>query len=147
MVTLDTNILVYYVDADAGERHASAVGLMRRFASAQGVLSQQVVGEFLNVARRSSHLDEDVIRTIAVELISTFPILPTPLDLLPEAFDLSRRHKLQYWDALILTVARANGVATLLTEDMQDGATIDGVLILDPFNPANRARLDALLPA
>lgn len=33
----------------------------------------------------------------------------------------------------------------LISEDMQDGLSIDGLTVVNPFNPANSALIDALL--
>lgn len=143
--TIDTNILVYAADPTSGDRHHLAKPLVTAHTARQGALPQQVLGEFLNVGRRISRLDQQDIRQLGLALTMTCMILPTTPDLLFDAFDLAARHKLQFWDALILTVCRANGVTTLLTEDMQDGATVDGVTILNPFAPANRARLERAL--
>ena len=33
----------------------------------------------------------------------------------------------------------------LLSEDMHDGLDLDGLTILNPFNPANTARIEAAL--
>ena len=46
---------------------------------------------------------------------------------------------------MILEIARSESAGVLLTEDMQDGATYDGVTLLNPFRSANRLALDHLL--
>lgn len=74
-----------------------------------------------------------------------FPILPTATEDLLSASELAERYRLQYWDAVIVTVSKGAGVDYLLTEDMQDGAVIDGVRILNPFNPGNAELLNLLL--
>lgn len=147
LATLDTNILVYAADTTAGSKHDQAKSIVIRLAQRHGVLPQQVMGEFLNVVRRFPNMNARHTRRIASDLIGPFTILPTSPDNLFDAFDLATRHKLQFWDAVILTVCRVNGVGCLITEDMQDGAVVDGVLLLDPFDPANRSRLNALLAA
>lgn len=147
IVSLDTNILVYAADPTAGPKHDQAKCIVIGLAEAGGALPQQVVGEFLNVVRRLPDMDAHRARRIASDLMGPFSILPTSPDHLFDAFDLATRHKLQFWDAVILTVRRANDVGCLLTEDMQDGATFNGVSLLNPFDPANRARLDAALGA
>lgn len=43
------------------------------------------------------------------------------------------RHKLSFWDALIVQAARQSGCAQLLSEDMATGAVIAGVRIVNPF--------------
>lgn len=144
-ITFDTNIIVYAADPVQERKCDEARALIAVAAQRDAVITQQVVGEFLNVTRRSAHLNQRRLRRIAVDFCAVFPVIPTHRNDLFDAFDLAQAHQLQFWDAVILTVCKANDVATLITEDMQDGATLNGVTILNPFNPANRARLDAAL--
>jgi len=60
---------------------------------------------------------------------------PTPVDaaLLSRAWAVERRFGLQYWDALIVASAQRSGCRHLLTEDLQDGQELDGVLVMNPF--------------
>jgi predicted nucleic acid-binding protein len=44
-----------------------------------------------------------------------------------EGYDLS------FWGALIVSVADAKNVATILTEDLNHGQYIEGILIQNPF--------------
>jgi predicted nucleic acid-binding protein len=43
------------------------------------------------------------------------------------------RHQFHFWDTLIWAAAKTSGASAVLTEDFQDGRTIEGVLFLDPF--------------
>lgn len=74
------------------------------------------------------------------------PSAATDLELVLAASGLARRHGLQFWDALILRASARGGAGLLLSEEMQDGAELDGVRSLNPFAPANREWLDTLLP-
>lgn len=72
--------------------------------------------------------------------------MATDLDLVFGASGLAQRHQRQLWDTLTLKASARDGAALLLSEGMQDGAELDGIRLLNPFNPANRPRLDGLLP-
>ena len=144
-VSLDTNILIYAVDRSAGERHRIARSLLTRAGGGRGVLTQQVIGEFLNVGRKTAQLDQRLLRRIAAGLCGVFPILPTRRETLFDAFDLAERHVLQFWDAVIVAVCGTNDVTALLTEDMNDGQVVAGVTILNPFRADNEARITSLL--
>jgi predicted nucleic acid-binding protein len=145
LISLDTNILVYAVDPTAEEKMVTARALLRSAALAEAPLAQQVIGEFLNVSRRMHHLNQRRLRRIAVGLCATFQVLPTPLAMLFEAFDLAQRAHLQFWDAVIIRVCRSAGVDLLLSEDLQDGQNIDGVTIVNPFAPGNVSLLSERL--
>ena len=40
-----------------------------------------------------------------------------------------------YWDALLIATAAEAGCALILTDDLQDGSTLGGVEIHNPFDP------------
>jgi predicted nucleic acid-binding protein len=143
-ISLDTNILVYAADGEAGEKNRIARRVVGAAARSEGVLTQQVVGEFLNVSRRMQHLDQQRLRRIAAGLCAIFPLLATSREDLLEAFDRSIRLKLQYWDSVIAGVCLSNGVSYLISEDLQDGGRLDGLTVLNPFNPANEEQVVAL---
>lgn len=143
--SVDTNILVYATDPSAAEKMPHARRLLSSVARTDAVITQQVIGEFLNVSRRSSHLNQRRLRRIANRLCGVFPIIATSRPLLFDAFDLAERYRLQFWDAVIVSVCDAHGVSTLFTEDMQDGQRIGGLKIVNPFNPANADEVDSYL--
>jgi predicted nucleic acid-binding protein len=49
------------------------------------------------------------------------------------AMDLQQNHSLSFWDALIVQTASAPRCRVLYSEDMQAGARIGEVLIINPF--------------
>lgn len=59
----------------------------------------------------------------------------TPVDrpLVGAAAELSIRHRISLWDALIVESARASGCQVLLTEDLQDGWEVAGLRVENPF--------------
>lgn len=144
-ISLDTNLLVYATDPSAGSRRDIARRWLRRVGDTEGILTQQVIGEFLNVSRRSAHLNQRRLRRIALGLCSVFPIAPANRDALFEAFDLAQRHMLQFWDALIIVVCLRNDVVALLTEDMQDGQRFDALIVINPFLPDNQQIIENIL--
>lgn len=142
---VDSNVLVYAINRQAPLKRAIAQNIMSRGRLLDLVMSAQVIGEFLNAVRRKN----EAAFPEAIELAATwsllFPVAWTGPDHIVDGARRAARHKLQYWDSVILEVARDSRAALFLTEDMQDGATIDGVTILNPFLPSNASRLDALL--
>jgi len=49
------------------------------------------------------------------------------------AIGASRKHRLSFWDALIVRAAAQAGCELLLSEDLNDGQMIEGVRIENPF--------------
>ncbi len=56
----------------------------------------------------------------------------TRLDLIA-ASELETRHRLSFWDALIIIAAARSGATILATEDLQHGRRFEKLVILDPF--------------
>jgi predicted nucleic acid-binding protein len=146
---VDTNVLVYAEDAaDPAKRVRSVEILERLTLSAKGVLSVQVLNEFFAVVTRGKRrlpprLTKEQAEARCNEFAASWTVLELSLEATKDAMRACRTYSLSYWDALIWSTARLNGVGTLLTEDMQDGRLIEGVRILNPLNPAfDLARLD-----
>lgn len=74
-----------------------------------------------------------------------FDIVPTVPDQLLDAVRLAERRKKQFWDMVIVTVAADSGAEVLISEDIGDGEVIEGVRILNPFDPTNDEALEAIL--
>jgi hypothetical protein len=55
------------------------------------------------------------------------------LDRMLKGKNLHRLHPVSFWDALILRAARAGGCSTVLSEELNDGQTFDGVRVENPF--------------
>jgi predicted nucleic acid-binding protein len=131
---IDTNVLVYADSADAGDKHARAGALIAQCLRAgDGVISTQVLHEFVNAAIRKLALPMDLVRA-RVRLYSRFETVNASATALLDALDLHALHQISIWDALIVQAARQSGCVQLLTEDLQAGAVIGGVRIVNPFD-------------
>lgn len=135
-VFVDTNVLVY--NRDAGERTkqpTAASWLEHLWESGRGRLSVQVLQEYYAVVTRklTPGLPADEAREEIRDYSSWRPLVMTA-DLLDYAFAVESRHHLAWWDALIVAAAQTLGCSTLLTEDLQDGLDLDGLLVTDPFS-------------
>lgn len=134
-VFVDTNVLVYAHDLDAGERHDIAARLVSElWETRNGVISTQVLQEFyVNVTRKTP---SPLPRSTARQIIRTYAAWQTELVGPPEieaASEIEEQHQLNFWDALIVAVARKGGASRVLTEDLSPGQVISGVRIENPF--------------
>jgi len=133
---LDTNIFVYCFDELAPQKQQVARQLVREaLATRRGVISTQVVQEFLNVALR--RFTQPFTATEAREYLLTalFPLcqhFPT-VQFYEHALAVSNETGYAFYDALIVTAATEMDCALLLSEDLQDGRQIHGVTIRNPF--------------
>jgi predicted nucleic acid-binding protein len=132
---LDTNVLIYAHDADAGAKHEIAKGVLRELWSQRaGVLSMQVLQEFyVNVTRKiATQLPKASARTV-VDSYTVWCIDTTPAEI-SAAFRIEDEAGIGFWDALIIAAARKAGAARVLSEDLNPGQIIAGVRIENPFH-------------
>lgn len=132
---VDTNVLVYAHDASETARQAVAQAVLGElWRSRSGALSTQVLQEFYVVATRK--FDPPMPRREArdfVDAYSHWQLVQIDVPLILAASQLEERHTVSFWDALIVEAARRAGATRLITEDLQTGRRIAGVLIDNPF--------------
>ena len=142
--SLDANILFYAFETGT-EQSRSANRILASSLTADCVLTNRAIGEFLNAVRRKRPDRVDDSRQVAESWSLVFPVAGTSTGQLIRASALAQRHRLQFWDSVILVVAGEAGAEFLLSEDMQDGALINGVRLLDPFLQSNAEAVNLLL--
>ena len=134
-VFVDTNILIYAHDLDAGhKRTVSATLLKELWTTGRGLLSTQVLQEFyVNVTRK---IPSPLAPAAAREIVRGYFVwqieVPGP-DLILRAWEIEERYALSFWDALIVSAARHGRATKLLSENLNPGQTIEGILIENPF--------------
>jgi predicted nucleic acid-binding protein len=97
-----------------------------------GVLSTQVLQEYFVNATRKLKLDPARAQA-RIELYLGFEVMVVRVEHLLGAIDLHRLRSLAFWDALVARCAADAGCDLLLTEDLQDGSTLEGVRVQNPF--------------
>lgn len=135
---VDTNVLIYGHDVDAGAKHGAASALLRElWEERSGVLSMQVLQEFyVNATRKirtplSKPAARGVVSTYAAWCIDG----PTPADL-ASAYEIEDAAKIGFWDALIIAAAARAGAVRIVSEDLNADRSIAGVAIENPFTTA-----------
>jgi predicted nucleic acid-binding protein len=133
---VDTNILVYAYDGDAGRKHDIAVELMNDlWATKNGILSTQVLCEFFVTVTKKipNPIDINHARTIVEDYISSWPIINVTEEMIIDAIDATSNHSLSFWDALIWSTAKNSGASRVYTEDFQHRFVLDNVKFINPF--------------
>lgn len=132
----DTNILIYSLDNSDQRKHAIAVESFKRAMEEQTVfVSTQILSElFVNITRKVKRpLSKDDANKEIMKLVELTTILPVELENILKAIDIHKQYGFSFWDSLVVASAILADVERLLTEDLQDGQNIDGVLIVNPF--------------
>jgi predicted nucleic acid-binding protein len=131
---VDSNVLIYAHDVDAGRKREIAKALLRDLWLARtGILSVQVLHEFyVNVTRK---LRTPLSKLEARRVVGTY----IPWCLEPEAGDVNEAFRIEdeatigFWDALIIAAAARGGATRVLSEDLNVGQIISGVAVVNPF--------------
>jgi len=133
---IDTNIFVYGFDAEEPTKAKRATQLIRRAAdTGEGIISYQVVQEFFNVALRrfaqpiSAAEAEQYLITVLRPLLA---VHSSPA-IYFQALRIAEKHRIQWYDSLIVASALEGRCETLFSEDFQHGRRIDGLRIENPF--------------
>jgi predicted nucleic acid-binding protein len=139
-VFVDTNVLVYADDEDAGaKRERARTVLAELIPAGRAVISTQVLQEFFVIATRKLGIAADQARR-RVDALARLDVVLVRPDLILDAIDLHRLHQLSFWDALVIRCAAAAGCSRLLSEDLNDGQVVSGVRIENPFATAPKPR-------
>jgi len=134
-IFVDTNILVYGHDVDAGQKHQIAQDLLfDLWNDRTGVLSIQVLQEFyVTVTRKLIHsLTAKEARNIIRNYLN-WQIVTNDSSSVLNASRIEENSKVSFWDALIVAAASKANVSKILTEDLKSGQVIEGILIENPF--------------
>ena len=146
MISFDTNILVYAADATAGERHHAAADLIERsIRRGNCIQTLQSFCEFFSVVTRKSGIEATVAAAFVEGWRSVMLVEPSTIADLGEAMRAAGAYRMAFWDAMLWATARRAGVRFLVSEDFQDGQTIEGVRIVDPFAAPNAAVIERAL--
>jgi predicted nucleic acid-binding protein len=132
-VFVDTNVFVYYLDeADPTKFQASRIWLAELWKSRRGRVSFQVLQELYSTASRKWPALVTEIRAEIRNLLDWGPV-SINAEILETSWKIQERHQLSFWDSLIVAAAKAASCRYLLTEDLQAGQDLDGVLVVNPF--------------
>ena len=134
-IFLDTNILVYAHDLDAGDKHDVAAKIIYQlWESKNGVLSTQVLQEFyVTLTKKMPRpLNKVATRKILREYFS-WQVVINDLQIIFQASEIEEAYRISFWDALIVSAAYSKNVATIITEDLNHGQYIKGIFIQNPF--------------
>ena len=132
-VFIDTNVLVYAHDLDAGQKHDVARDLLLGFWSAKPWpwISVQVLQELLVTLRRKGVAADDVRETIHDYM--RWRVVGNSVDLLKSGMEEMDRWQLSLWDSIIIAAARSVGATRIYSEDLSHEQDYEGIRVVNPF--------------
>jgi predicted nucleic acid-binding protein len=133
---LDTNVFVYTFDDTAPAKAKKAARLIRRAAdTGEGIISYQVVQEFFNVSFRRFAQPMSVAEAEQYLITVLRPLLAvhsSPAIYL-QALRITEKHRMSWYDSLIVAAALESQCERLYSEDFQHGQKIESLRIENPF--------------
>jgi predicted nucleic acid-binding protein len=133
-IFIDSNILIYAQDVDAGEKHHRAQELMRNLWASREVpaISVQVLQEtHVNLVRKGISVEESARR---VSRYLSWRVVENTKDLFCRSLEIQKNHQLSYWDSIVVAAAQRSQATELWTEDLNTGQSFDGVTVVNPLS-------------
>jgi predicted nucleic acid-binding protein len=134
---IDTNIIVYAFENNDPMKQKRARDLIEEaLENGNGVISYQVVQEFVNLATRKFSgkiKPEDLRDFLAAVLFTLLEVYPSK-DLFNDALYVHERYGYSFYDSLIIAGALNAGCTILYSEDLQHDQKIRNMIIQNPFS-------------
>lgn len=135
MNAVDTNILIYSIDARDPTKQRRALELIESLPESETVIPWQVACEVAAVVRKMVELGRfrgdggEAIRALR----GCFPIMLPQITALERSLRIQERDGVSTWYALLIAACADMGVRRLYSEDLQGKPVIEGVEIVNPF--------------
>ncbi len=133
---IDTNIFIYSFDTENQKKRDTARNLIAdSLENSTGIISYQVIQEFLNAATRRfatplTFIDAQRYLNIVLEpLCEVF----SSLELFHQCLEIMDQWRYQFYDSLIIASASQAGCGVLYSEDLQHDQKIMNLTIKNPF--------------
>ena len=129
---IDSNVVLYLFSSDTlkADRAESLL-------QSGGLISVQVLNEVASVCLRKLKMTWEDIDAVLETLKSTCEVLPVTLASHEKAVGLAKRFQISLYDANIVATAILCGADTLLSKDMQNGMSMESVIVVNPFYKKN----------
>lgn len=137
---LDTNILVYLLDPSTKKQSISYQLVNSSLKDQNGIISIQVVQEYLNLAtgkfsvKTTPENTREFLQRILLPLCQVY----TNGELLSLALDIQSEYRYSFYDSMILAASIQGNCSVLYSEDLQSGQKVRGVEIINPYLPGAR---------
>ena len=137
---VDTNVLVYAEDRDAGRKHELARDLIvALWNDRTGVVSVQVLQElYVTLIRKVRRALAPARALEIVREYLTWQVVDNTSALLVDAIALQQKSGISFWDASIVQAGISAGCDRLYSEDLNAGQRFGRLEVVNPFAPPKR---------
>ena len=133
---VDTNILVYSVQADEGGKHdAASKAISELMDRGEMAVSVQNLVEFSRILleKASPNVDHETVKQYVFGFMKFSAVISYSSQSVSSAISLSRQHKIHFFDALLAATMEENRITKILTEDVQDFSKVPWLEVKSPF--------------
>jgi len=132
---VDTNILVYAYDASSTEKHRRASALVSElWEQGSGCLSIQVLQEYyVTLTKKIPRPIGSREAACIVNDYGHWHLHEPELDSVIEAIHIAERYNISFWDAMIVSSAKAMRCQMIWTEDLNANQLYEGIEAVNPF--------------
>ena len=139
---VDTNVLVYAVDAREGRKSVEASALLQKLSNTgHASITSQIMAEFYSATTRQGRGTPSILTTQQAALfvegfLERYGFITITQAMTREAVRATQTHQLHIYDAQIWATAKLSGIRLVLTEDLPSAPSIEGVRYVNPFAPS-----------
>lgn len=127
-VFIDSNVVLHLLSGDAAK-----ADLAEAMLNKGGIISVQVLNEVTSVCRRKLKMSWEEIDAVMLAVKAACDVVPLTVESHDKAVQIAKQFQLSIYDAHIYAAAILSGAKTLLSDDMQSGMKIDGLVVKNPF--------------
>jgi predicted nucleic acid-binding protein len=132
-IFLDSNVWVYALSGQGDKREAIARNFIQgAISESELVISYQVVNETIRILKKIGKREPE-LRHIIDAIFDTCEVTGFSRESAALASELREAFSVSYWDSHIVASAIISGCVSLVSEDLQDGARIRGVVVRNIF--------------
>jgi predicted nucleic acid-binding protein len=122
---IDTNILVYLYSADQPDKRGAAINALSAY---ECHTSAQVLNEFAHVFSRKLKRPATEVLAAIDEIKAQMAVHGFSAETVERALSLRDQLNYHYFDCVIVASALEHGCPVLLTEDLDDGHVVNGMV-------------------
>ncbi|MEO5325741.1 PIN domain-containing protein [Mesorhizobium sp. CC13] len=131
---IDSNVLLYSHDRQSGDKERLAKHWLNELAGRRSAcINLQVLNELTYVLLRKKWFGTVEAAYVVVDAFSELGDSPLTYWAVHRARDIHSEFGYSWWDCLLLASASELACSFFLSEDLQDGQTIEGLTIVNPF--------------
>ncbi|HEY8697174.1 MAG TPA: PIN domain-containing protein [Rhizomicrobium sp.] len=144
-IALDSNVLAYAEGVNGPVKQTAILQLLARLPPRSQSIGAQVLAELYRVLVGKAKLPAVEARKAVLKWRNSAPVLDTTDAVMLMAIEIATMHRFSIWDSIIISAAAGADCDMLLSEDMQDGFSWAGLVVVNPLGNPHHPLLASVL--